>query len=323
MGNIKKAMLGLVVVIPCVFAASPVAAAQPTWEECASFAEGSFENSKCNKGTGGGFEWVAVATATEATAEGTLEFEDSKTSLGAVRISCKVSGTGKIGPESSDSIEKMVASSCKVVKGTCGSPTVEAVHLPWATELSEPSGAVRDNFKSSGAGLPGWKTTCTVIIKVTDTCEGEMSAAMTNNVTEGLVEAIFDKVSPKAACSQSKESTGSVEGTLKIVAKQAIRVGGFIEFGPKPPPGKVPVEPNVLKVTIKNRSEKIELALGLNNTKALPFKLKGTTCGAKLAALAHCEDEVTVEKGTAPKTKGELVVRANGVERASYPLESE
>lgn len=58
----------------------------------------------------------------------------------------------------------------------------------------------------------------------------------------------------------------------------------------------------------------------INNTTKLPFKLLGTTCGAKLGPLEHCEDElVTTVK--CPGMKGTLVFQGSGgIERAEYPL---
>ena len=174
-----------------------------------------------------GGTWSEITTATEAVTEGNLQLEDSKSTLGAVRVECKIKSTGKIGPGKADSVEKAEATGCKVVKGTCGSPTAKAIHLPWTTELTESEGKVRDLIKNSGKGLPGYEVTCTVLIKVTDTCEGETSAATTNNLTEGIVEETFDAKSPKAKCSVSKENTGSLEGTLKVKAPagaEAVRV---------------------------------------------------------------------------------------------------
>jgi hypothetical protein len=68
---------------------------------------------------------------------------------------------------------------------------------------------------------------------------------------------------------------------------------GF-EIGPGQPL-MVPLEPETATATIKNRSEAETYKFVLNNTEALPFKLKSTNCGASLAPLAHCEDFITVE----------------------------
>jgi hypothetical protein len=161
-----------------------------------------------------------LTESTASVSEGELELEDSESTLGAVRLKCKVKSTGVVGPKSLDKIEKAEVTGCTVVKGTCGSPKAEAVHLPWNTELKEEaSKEVRDGIKNSGAGLPGYKVTCTVLIKVTDTCEAETSTSITNNLEAGLVEAGFNEKSGKAKCSLSKKESGTVTGTLKITAK--------------------------------------------------------------------------------------------------------
>ncbi len=217
-----KLVLGLAVAVGLMaFAVAPALAA-PKWYKCTENAGSGtkYEDSACTKALPAGkFEWVEIKAATAVTEEGELEFEDSKTSLGAVRLKCKVVSVGTVGPGSEDTIEKVTTSGCKVVKGTCGSPTVEAIHLPWKTELTEIGGEIRDILKSGGTGLPGYKSTCTVIIKISDTCEAETNAAVQYNLTGGVAEVKFDPKSPKATCTQSKAATGSVEGTLTGTTK--------------------------------------------------------------------------------------------------------
>jgi hypothetical protein len=211
-----KLLLGLAVSVGLLVVVAAPAMAAPAWFECQKKAEGKFTDSKCSKSGAGEFEWVQLTSAVKSVSEGELELEDSESTLGAVRLKCKVSSTGVVGPHSEDKIETASVTGCTVVKGTCGSPKAEAVHLPWNTELVEETGGeFRDKIKNSGAGLPGYKVTCTVIIKVSDTCEAETSTGVANNLTEGLVEAKFETKSGKAKCSLSKKESGTVTGTLK------------------------------------------------------------------------------------------------------------
>ncbi len=216
-----KLVIGLAAAACLLAVVAAPALAAPKWYKCVAKTGGKFEDSACTKevSSGGTFEWEEITSATAATEEGELEFEDSKTAIGAVRLKCKVVSVGKVGPGSEDSIEKVTTSGCKLVKGTCGSPTVEAVHLPWKTELTEIGGEPRDTLKSGGTGLPGYKSTCTVIIKITDTCEAETNAGLSYSLTNGLQEVKFDPKSPKATCTQSKAVTGTVEGTLVATTK--------------------------------------------------------------------------------------------------------
>jgi hypothetical protein len=195
------------------------------WFECAEKAGGKYTNNKCTaEGSGGKFEWVEITKATEVVMEGELELEDSESSIGAVRVKCKIMGEGTV-LGSTGSIAVVKLEKCAVVKGTCGSPTAEAIHLPWSTELKEEaSDEIRDEIKNSGSGLPGYTVTCTVIIKIKDTCEGETTAGIVDSLKEGLVEATFEAKSSKLTCSLSKKVSGSVGGTLKIMAKSGAAI---------------------------------------------------------------------------------------------------
>jgi hypothetical protein len=153
-----------------------------------------------------------INTATSANSTWSESFTDSGS---GVTVSCKGTGEGTIGPESIDSQTKVVVKECSTTKGTCGSPSAEALHLPWKTELYEAASEEdRDRILNSGSGTPGWKVTCTVFgIKVTDTCEGETNAKISNG--EGVVEAIFDAKSPKVNCSMGGAGAGTIEGSSK------------------------------------------------------------------------------------------------------------
>jgi len=219
-----KMAFGLIMAACLMMVAAAPAFAGTEWQHCEKVGapKGSFSEHLCKtKEAGGEWEWIPIKkeSSEKVVIEGELELEDSESTLGAVRIKCKVSSTGLVEAEGKGTIETATLTECKVVKGTCGSPKAEAIHLPWDTELVEEGGKIRDKIKSSGAGAPGYKVTCTVIIKVTDTCEAETSTAITNNVEASLVEASFEAKSGKAKCSLSKKESGSVSGTLKI--KQA------------------------------------------------------------------------------------------------------
>jgi hypothetical protein len=218
-----KIALGFVMATCLMMVVAAPAFAAKEWQHCEKVGvpKGSFSEHLCKTGEAGGeWEWLTIKTSEKSVLEGELELEDSESTLGAVRLKCKVKSTGLVEAEGKDVVEAAEVTGCKVVKGTCGSPKAEAVHLPWNTQLVEEAGGeVRDKIKNSGAGLPGYKVTCTVIIKVSDTCEAETSTSIANNLGESLVEASFEAKSGKAKCSLSKKESGSVTGTLKV--KQA------------------------------------------------------------------------------------------------------
>ncbi len=182
-------------------------------------------------------EWLEdgspIASALKVNSKGTLELTDSKTTIGSVTLECTGVDVGTIGPDAADKIEKVEESplgsgktkiKCTSTNRSCGSPEAEAVHLPWNTEIQTVGTETRDVIKNSGAGVPGWAATCTVIgIKVTDTCTAESNTALAD--VSPNVEAIFDAKSPKATCSQSGEATGSVLGVDLIEAPSGHTIG--------------------------------------------------------------------------------------------------
>jgi hypothetical protein len=221
-----KIALGLAVVACLLAVLAAPALATPSWYKCAETVGGKFIDNKCTtEGAGGEFEWVRIEKTTEVTLEGELEFEDSKTSVGAVRIKCKVKGTGSVGPDAEDQVKTLDPTGCTVVKGTCGSPTLAALHLPWVTELFEEAGGViKDKVKGSGVGPYGWVLTCTVIIVIKDECTGEAIADTANVLAEGIVEVKFANKSGKLKCTQSKVESGSVEGVLKVKTVSGVAI---------------------------------------------------------------------------------------------------
>jgi hypothetical protein len=93
---------------------------------------------------------------------------------------------------------------------------IEALNLPWGTELLNEGGVTRDVMVNSGAGATGFKLSCELLgVGVSNNCTGAVKLA-TTNVTGG-VNAVFD-ASEKLNCVffQGGESKGTVEGTQTI-----------------------------------------------------------------------------------------------------------
>jgi len=85
---------------------------------------------------------------------------------------------------------------CKPVevdKGTCGSPVVAPVDLPWTTVLLEPAENIYEVDITKGTGgAPGWLAECTVLgLKVNDVCTTEKGKALVENTEDGLVHVEF------------------------------------------------------------------------------------------------------------------------------------
>jgi len=165
--------------------------------------------------------------------EGLLLLEDSKATGGASAVHCHGFDLGTIGPHALDLILSITAEPLGTKKsipctfdkvGACKSgttPTVEAVNLPWHTELVElKAPKVSDLLLGGGAGKPGYVTTCTNILGGTtkDECleeAGQPAAPFVSN--DGLlgVQATFsEENTPPAKCSLGGEKAGHVSGTV-------------------------------------------------------------------------------------------------------------
>jgi hypothetical protein len=290
---VKRLVLGLTVIAALAVAATPALATAPVWQGCMSLEGGHFENEGCTKEKAGSkFEWLEITKAANGLLNGSLELEDSKTSFGAVRLSCSVKANGVVGPYSEGKIEKAALEECKVVKGTCGSPKVVAIHLPWNTELKEETGGeIRDGIKNSGMGLPGYAMTCVVIIKITDTCEGETTTKIENILTESLAEAKFEGKSEKAKCTQSGAVTGTVEGNLKIKPNEA-GTGGL--RAAKGPLFKITSNRDGEILAVHERA-KFEIK-NISNNKAKPKKFEFVSTPPNAFVAIHKAEEEACEK---------------------------
>jgi hypothetical protein len=139
-----------------------------------------------------------------------------------------VEGTAETGV--AGTVTKLTLSKCTVVeKGDCESlVSVEAVHLPWATELSYSKGALFDSVKSGGSGQPGYARKCrTALGEKTDTCTSATLQSSATNATKGVDAAFNDGHKEEIECTEgSPKKNGIVEGTQLIEAKS-----GTLEVG--------------------------------------------------------------------------------------------
>lgn len=78
--------------------------------------------------------------------------------------------------------------SCETGKKT----TLEALDLPWSTELGASGSTVYDSILADGKGTPGFKISCSILgIKLTAECKGAIKPTLTN--VSGGVDAVFDE----------------------------------------------------------------------------------------------------------------------------------
>ena len=166
---------------------------------------------------GGPLEWQqggkGLSEAAATAWKGTMKLTDSETTN---TVECEDTVEGTAGPGVAGTVTKWTASKCTTTKGTCVSPVMEAVHLPWHSELNISAEKTQDTITEGGKGSPGYQMKCTVLgIKVTDECTATKLSTSMENATAS-VEALFD--GEKLNCTVGGWGKGSVEGTQLVEA---------------------------------------------------------------------------------------------------------
>lgn len=203
-------------------------------------------------------EWLENGVGTTETmlveTSGSLELMDNNAPVtgGLTTVLCEGILDGFIGPNGADEITEILTTgggaistielsgsglSCTAVAGTCGSPKVWAVNLPWLTlaELWEEStehGFVDLIEPHTGGGNPGWYVECTILgIKGSDTCTTPQGASSLSNEGEGVLgvfsEPFTELMGLKLATCSRGEETGQVEGAGGITLNS---LGGKLEI---------------------------------------------------------------------------------------------
>jgi hypothetical protein len=160
--------------------------------------------------------------------EGTMLFEDMN-STGKPDLLCELSKTtGKL---EDDGVLEIKATECikpEIDSGTCGSPVISPVHLPWIAVVEEPSEGVFELRVVSGhEGEPGWLVECTVLgIKATDTCTTNKSQMLLQNSEGGVVKAEY--MEEVASEEDANCTLGGAEQGLQVGLSviQALTEGG-------------------------------------------------------------------------------------------------
>ena len=167
----------------------------------------------------GTWETKEVAETREVTSSSSkIELEDTAVTLGPSSVECEGTDRGTVGANGTDSVVGITVTKCKTVRaGPCEKlEEVKPVNLPWATQLEETGGEVRDRITSLVAGKnPGWAVKCKTFLGVkTDECTGITTTGIKNGAG-GVVESIFEAVSEKtpASCTEGNSKSGFVRGT--------------------------------------------------------------------------------------------------------------
>ena len=155
-----------------------------------------------------------------------LFLEDMKEGIGLACLEVET-GAGEVTSPTEGIITegKCKNSSIDVEKGTCGSPELVAVDLPWKTILTSES---LTEILEDGKGEPGWLAECTILgIKVNDTCVTNGGKPSVANGEEEELATTFSETetsTEEATCSVPKEKVGLIHGELMLKAL----VGGVL-----------------------------------------------------------------------------------------------
>jgi hypothetical protein len=160
---------------------------------------------------------------------GLILLEDHGPGAG-VRIHCHAYDTGTVGPHGLDLVESITLELLgshnlilclydKVPSLSCNEnkmPDVQAIHLPWRTELVLRAGLLTDLILADGNGRPGYRVTCINVLGGTteDTCveeAGKPARTVISNQLNGVLGE-FNTISPLGECTIGGKEAGLVSG---------------------------------------------------------------------------------------------------------------
>ena len=182
--------------------------------------------------TGGNYNKLVGALEVKTTTN--LTVTDTHWGGEGTKVSCEVTVKGTIEAGGLGKINNYEAnaSSCKP-NGSCAKITsVEAVHLPWKTELYSEEGQIRERLVSGGSGTPSWQFSCeTLGVHQADLCNFDTSTSMLNEVS-GSVQAEFDAKSNLTTCSIGGGKVGKLEGKVTFAHPTGVEAIEVAEVTP-------------------------------------------------------------------------------------------
>jgi hypothetical protein len=163
-------------------------------------------------------EWtrngVAITAAKKVLRSGTIDVLDRPSGL-FFELTCQDTGKGVVKPGTGGEITELSFSKCQKVTGppSCeAGVAIEALHLPWTTELAFEEGAVREHYQNSGKGTPELVLKCEEFKKLVgvDWCVIHAYTKMTN--TEAGVNAVLPAAWPNHAIACTNSVGAQFEG---------------------------------------------------------------------------------------------------------------
>jgi hypothetical protein len=219
---------------------------------------------------------ITSPLAAENESTGAIMLEDS--GLG-VEVEITIGEKGTVGPIEKDLIETVTILSSKFVKaGACTVlESVQAVNLPWTTELYLAGATFRDHILTeTPEKAPGWLVECkTIFGKVVDTCTGNISTLVENTVEDVHTEFDAESLAETANCTIGGANTGLTlvgGGLLALAVSAELKLSVSSAAAPPPAPrvewvdftGVAPVEVDHEKNVFTEKAKNIEEVGGVD-----------------------------------------------------------
>ncbi len=150
----------------------------------------------------------------------------------ATSVECGGTGTGLVLPEGLDEQLTFTPEGCvRKTGGACETlESIEAVNLPWKTEVLQVTGSSPELFEdaivSGTGGNPGWLIECeTLLGKKDDTCTTDTSKIPLVNESSGEVLGTFEnRAGEEASCTEGTSKSGLVTGEFWLHALIGVSV---------------------------------------------------------------------------------------------------
>jgi hypothetical protein len=221
-------------------------------------------------------EWLAGGSEITSPLKAKYESLSSillEDTLTEAEIEVTVSETGTVGPTEKGVVETITVLSSKIVKaGSCGTlESVQAVNLPWKTELYLAGATYREHISTEALEkLPGWLVECLFLgIKVADTCTGNISAVVANTPEDVDTEFDLESEAEVATCTLGGAKTGiTLAGGPLLASAEPAELKLAVSSGVAPPPA-----PRIEQVDFSgNQSVLVDHTLNVVPEKAISIK---------------------------------------------------
>jgi hypothetical protein len=234
---IRIAGLCLVAMVTMSMALAASASAAPHWLVCLAGTEKlpptKYTTNQCGEAAAsnaGKWEWSEPQHTEKVISHASLTLSSEELGV-TVQVECTGTDEGWIGPNGTGETTAIPVSGIKCKAGkNCEKLEKEAepVHLPWNSELKETEGKIHATVRNSGAGNPGWRAACKVILKgvVENECtSNEGLLVLENKNTPGngaalLVLGVFTN-KPRATCNHASEGGEVLGSTAFLLASGA------------------------------------------------------------------------------------------------------